>query len=409
MIHKIPLLWLLLLLSSISFGQYNDYRYNRKISGIKEQWHQIELPDDIFSKASRDLSDIRILGITNKNDSIEVPYILQVAREHEAEKNIPFTLINQAKNKNGFFYTFQIPAEITINQINLEFKQHNFDWKVSLEGSQDQKDWFSILQDYRILSIKNDMAEFDFTRLKFPDARFRYYRLLIRTNSNPELVSSRVALKETRTGLYKKYPVNTFESKEEKQNKRTIIDISLKLSVPVSLVKLYVKDTIDYFRPLTIQYITDSAETPDGWNYFYGTLQSGIVNSFEKNEFTFESQTCRKIRLVIDNQDNKPLQIDSVNIEGYVHRLMARFDQPATYFLYYGQPKAVKPDYDISRFTEKIPTNLSLLILGEEHLNTTRLSGNGALFENKIWLWLLMTLIIITLGWFSFSMMREKK
>lgn len=406
---KIPLTGLLLLLSLLSFGQYYDYRYKRNISGIKEQWHQIELTDDIFSKVSRDFSDIRILGIINKNDSIEVPYILQQSRENQIEKIIPFQLINQAKNEKGFYYTLQIPAESTINQINLEFDQQNFDWRVSLEGSQDQKEWFSILQDYRILSIKSDLAEFDFTRLIFPDARFRYYRILIKTNSNPKLTSSEVTLKETRTGRYKKYPVYTSDRKEDKQIKKTIIDITLLLPVPVSLVKMYVKDTVDYYRPLTIEYLTDSVKTPDGWNYLYATLQTGTLNSFEKNEFSFESQTCRKLRLVIDNQDNRPLQIDSVNIEGYVHRLIARFDQPATYFLLYGQPKAVKANYDISRFTEKIPTNLLPLELGEEQLNIAAQSVSGALFENKIWLWLLMTLIIITLGWFSFSMMREKK
>jgi hypothetical protein len=409
MIHKIPLLWLLLLLSSISFGQYNDYRYYRNISGIKEQWHQFDLPNEIFSKVSRDLSDIRILGITNKNDSIEVPYILQVAREHQAEKNIPFALINQAKNENGFYYTVQIPAETSINQISLDFKQQNFDWKVTLEGSQDQKKWFSILQDYRILSIKNGLTDFDFTRLVFPDARFRYYRILIKTNTNPELVSSRVSLKETRQGIYKKYPAYTFAIKDDKQFKRSIIDITLMLPVPVSRLKISVKDSIDYFRPVSIQYTTDSVKTPEGWNYVYSTFQTGTLNSFEKNEFSFESQTCRKLRLIIDNMDNRPLLIDSIDIEGYLHRLIARFDQPAEYFLYYGQPKAVKPDYDISRFTEKIPANLLPLILGDEQLNKTTVSGNGALFENKVWLWLLMTLIIITLGWFSFSMMREKK
>lgn len=409
MIHKIPLLCLLLFLSSLSFGQNDNYRYNRKISGIKDQWHQIELPDDIYSKVSPDLSDIRILGLTNKNDSVEVPFILQETRENQSQKNIPFSLINQAKNENGFFYTFQIPVEASINQINLDFKKQNFDWKVTLEGSQDQKEWFSILQDYRILSIKNELTEFDFTKLIFPDARFRYYKLLIKTNTNPELISSQVALNVIRTGTFKKYPVYNFEIKDEKQFKRTIIDITLLLSVPVSRLKLYIKDTVDYYRPISIQYSTDSAKTPDGWNYLYGTLQTGTLNSFEKNEFPFESHTCRKIRLVIDNHDNKPLQIDSVKIEGYFHRLIARFDQPASYFLYYGQPKAVRAKYDIHRFSEKIPTNLLPLALGEELLSTAAPSGSRALFENKVWLWLLMTLIIVTLGWFSFSMMREKK
>ena len=44
-------------------------------------------------------------------------------------------------------------------QIKLSFKQENFDWKVKLEGSNDNKVWFTVVTDYRILAIKNSNTD----------------------------------------------------------------------------------------------------------------------------------------------------------------------------------------------------------------------------------------------------------
>jgi hypothetical protein len=142
----------------------------------------------------------------------------------------------------------------------------------------------------------------------------------------------------------------------------------------------------------------------------YNTLQTGTINSIEKNEFEVNSTVIKTLRMVVENHDNRPLQIDAVSVEGYEHKLVARFDEQGSYFIVYGNPWASKPIYDISRFTDKIPTRLLTLYLGEEQLNTKATAlGTGLLFQNKRWLWSIMILVIITLGWFSFSMIRDKK
>lgn len=408
--NKSPLILLFFIISSISFGQMHDYRYIRSLPGIKEQWHSIELPDDIFRHVSPGFSDIRIFGITKKKDTIEVPYILQQSTEKIAKKTIDFKLINQSRNESGYFFTFEILTETTINQLDLDFKQQNFDWRISLEGSQNQQEWFSIMQDYRILAIHNELTDFSFSKIAFPDSRYRYYRVVINSKTRPELISASVTLNENIPGEYRTYSIYSTKINEEKKSKQTIVDIELSFPVPVSQVNFFIKDSVDYYRPFLIQYLSDSTKNPDGWNYLYNTLQSGILNSFEKNEFEVNSTLIKKLRLVIENHDNRPLQIDSVSIEGYVHYLVGRFDEPGSYYLVYGNPVVSMPNYDITRFTEKIPAQLLPLEPGEEQLNIKpAASGNGPLFQNKLWLWGIMTLVIVTLGWFSFSMMRERK
>ena len=59
----------------------NEYNYKRELTGISEDWHRIELSNDILSKTSQNLSDIRIYGITPSKDTIESPYLLKNSKD----------------------------------------------------------------------------------------------------------------------------------------------------------------------------------------------------------------------------------------------------------------------------------------------------------------------------------------
>lgn len=407
--RRIELLSLLLLFCTFAYGQIDDFNYKRPISGISEQWHQLLLPDELFGKLSPDLADMRIFGINANQDTIEVPYLLQVASERVSVKTFPFKLLNVSHNEKGYYFTIEMPATELVNQLKLEFGQENFDWRVQLEGSPNQKEWFTITADYRILSIKNQSTDFQFTNLIFPDSNYRYFRLLINSNEQPKLNIASVEQLETTNGVRKHYPLKRFKITDNKETNQTEIDLELAMPVPVSQLSIHVKKSFDYYRPISIKYLTDSIKTEQGWLLNYRKLQSGVLNSFEQNEFRFNSTIAQRLKVIIDNQDNQPLTIESVQVEGYTHKLLARFSQPASYFLVYGNSAAEKPSYDIAHFTDSIPERLPELTLGDE-LPTGKHVAQPAepLFKNKIWLWIILLAIIFILGWFSFNMMRKQ-
>jgi hypothetical protein len=403
------LLYVLLFVCSVSIGQINQYGYRRELTGIEDQWHKVILPDEIFEKVMPGLSDIRIFGITEKKDTIEAAYILQPATEKIVLKDVPFKLINQSKNARGYYYTFAIRANNSINQIRVDFDQQNFDWRLTLEGSQDQQEWFSIVEDYRILSIKNELTDFKFTDVVFQDSKYTYFRMNINSAGKPGLIAAKLSLIDSIDGSYRKYKLKLAEVSESKQNKQTIIAVDLKSVVPVCWLKIYVKGAFDYYRPITIEYITDSIKAQKGWVYNYNTLSSGMLSSFGNNVFAFNSTMLKKLKIIIENRDNKPLQIDSIAAKGNVYSLICRFTEPATYYLTYGNVLASRPDYDIDHFTDMIPKQLKTLQLGNEQLTGEKItSKTGPLFQNKMWLWAIMTLIIVLLGWFSLSLMKKK-
>lgn len=400
---------LLSLYGSFSYGQISQYNYKRELKGISAQWHKIILPDEVFGKVSQELNDIRIFGITAKHDTIEVPFLLRLASEKTFVKDVTFKTINTSQNENGFYFTFEIPTTEPINQIKLDFKQPNFDWRVKLEGSQNQSEWFSIIENYRIVSIKNEITNFQFTKLAFPNAKYRYIRLFIDSKERPELASASILQHEITNGTYKNYSIKKFSKRENRETKQTEIDIELQMPVPISYLKINTKDSFDYYRPITIKYLDDSTKTEQGWVYNYNALASGIVNSVDKNEFKFSSKTVQKLKIFIHNQDNQPLTLDTLHIKGYEHELLARFTENASYFLTYGNNIATRPNYDIEHFTDNVPKTLTTLDIGNElKIEKEQVAETVPLFKNKAWLWGIISLTVLVLGWFTIQMMRKE-
>ncbi|MDY8137796.1 DUF3999 family protein [Aquimarina sp. 2201CG5-10] len=399
----------LFLISSYSYGQLTEYSFKRELQQITDQWHSVQLPEEIFGKISPDLSDIRVYGLTDQKDTIEAPYLLKQKKEKVFNKNVQFKTLNKVYNQKGTYVTLEVPTKESVNRINLDFKQSNFDWPLTLQGSQDQKEWYTIVDNYRVLSITNDLTNYRFTTLKFQDVQYQYLRLWIKTSDKPILNSALVTLNDTQNANYLDSKITHFNTKQNKDLKQTILDIDLDIPTSVSYLKLNIKDSIDYYRPLTIHYVVDSIKTAEGWKPRYSTLASGVLSSLENQEFKFNSTILKTIRVIIHNHDNEPLVINKTQVKGYKHELITRFTNPATYYLTYGNEKANKPRYDLNYLTSKIPKTLKDVSVGEEQvIKKIKEDSQEALFKNKLWLWAVMLIIIILLGWFTLMMLKKK-
>lgn len=400
---------ILLLICSYSYAQIEQHTFKRELKGITNPWHKVVLPENIFGKVSSGFNDIRILGLTESNDTIEASYMLQLKREKVVRSEVEFKLLNTAHNEQGYYFTMEVPTENPVNELKLNFKQDNFDWLLALEGSQNQQEWFSIVDDYRILSIKNPETNYQFTKVTFPNTKYRFFRIHIKSKEKPDLSYAKIALNKVINGSFNQYEINKIERFEDKAQKLTIVEVRLKAPVPVNSIKIDINNTFDYYRPVTISYLADSIKTEQGWKYRYQHLASATLNSIDKNEFVFTSTILNKLKISIHNQDNTPLSINTITAKGYVHELIARFTEPASYFLAYGNKQAAKPNYDIGRFTSKIPNKLVALSVGKEQLVVkNKVFSNEPLFKNKNWLWALMIIIIVVIGWFSIKMIRTK-
>jgi hypothetical protein len=401
-------LFLFLFVCSSGYGQWSGYQYQRQLEGITDQWHKVVLPDAVFGKADTDLADLRIVGITAAKDTVEAPYLLRIKREETLRQEVDFTLLNTSRDAQGYYFTFEVPTLAAVNQVKLDFQQQNFDWRLRLAGSNDQLEWYTLTEDYRILSIRKEGTAFEFTTVNFPVAKYRYLRVFITGQEKPMLVTAQLTEQQTTAGTYRSYSPKNLVMEENTTTRQTEVTLVLPNAVPVSQLHFNVLDTFDYYRPVTVKYLTDSTKTEQGWSYNYRTLGSGTLNSLHGNTLDFRDDIIlKKLKILIDNQDNQPLNIGKIEVKGYEYELVARFTQAADYALFYGNPTARQPRYDLTHFADKIPDDARPLTLDAEiALPKQGASSTGPLFRNQAWLWGIMVVIILLLGWFSFRMIR---
>ncbi|AGC78591.1 uncharacterized protein DUF3999 [Nonlabens dokdonensis] len=401
--------FILALVSAVSTAQITDYDYERSIENVSEPWHSITIPNDVFGKLNPSLSDIRIYGVNQTNDTIEVPYLLKIQKAEYEKQQHSFEIINSSKNNQGYFYTIKLNKDSVLENILLNFDNSNFDWKVNLEGSNDQTEWFTLLEDYRILDIKNDATDYRFTQLAFSPSNFTYYRVLIKSKSQPYLKGVEVSNQKRVEAKYNRYKIKSKTVTDDKNSKSTIIDVELNQTVPVNYLKIDVAANYDYYRRYRIEYLSDSIKTEKGWSYNYRTLATGYLSSLEKSALEFDA-IAQKFKVSIYNADNQPLDMNSLVIKGYQHELIARFTEEADYKLVYGNQSAYRPNYDITNFKNNIPQDLEYLKLGkEEKIEKNEEKGIAALFENEIWLWAIMAIIILLLGGFTYKMLQNSE
>ena len=397
-------------------GQTDCFSYLRPLSPPTEDWHTVELPDEIFGKIKSDFSDLRIYptaavseGKPMSDVGREVPYILKAQTDKIERETVNFEVINTTHNATGWYYTFILPAEATLNRIELEFRRKNFAWQATLEGSQNQAEWFTVVRDYRLVGIADAQTFYQFTDLVFPPARYKYWRLSVKSDGDPELLRQTFSRRDTVAGEYRNHNFTTVKTEENKEKKTTEIIADLGQSVPVSRLDFDIADKTDYYRRAEVRYLSDSILVNNVWKYNFRPLTSDVLSSLEKSRIELNKTVItNRLKIIIRNDDNAPLSLKKVTAAGPVYRLIARFAGEGDYALYYGNNDARKPVYDIDRFVAKIPQNLSALELGSERdTGHPDVTVEKPLFENRLWLWAVLLVIMVLLGGFALKMMRE--
>jgi len=389
------------------FSQTGTFRYKREITGVEQEWHKIWLPLDLLDKTRPYLSDMRIVAVSENGKTNEVPYLIHDCMDNNNIVSYDLNIVNKSKKNARMYYTLEMPELETVNKIELYFKQENFDWLVRLEGSQDLYFWETILHSERIVAIHNNEASYRFSTLHFDDCKYKYYRISILSFRRPHLQKASIyRIKSDENEIILASQIS-YVYNQNKQIKQSEIKISLPHKQKVAMIKIYSHRPMDYVRSVNVMAINDSIKTAQGNQYITNLLYTGYLSSLENGTIQLSEQVAQNLLIKIDNQDNAPLEIDSVQVLIYRQHITARFIHEGKYFMLYGNAEMPKPQYDIIHFEHKIPQNLTEAFLQDEMENSAQNQIELNSDKSVYWLWALITFIVIVLGWFSFRMMKK--
>ncbi|WP_316815263.1 hypothetical protein [Pedobacter nyackensis] len=206
---------------------------------------------------------------------------------------------------------------------------------------------------------------------------------------------------------YTSVPVSSVTTAEDKENKRTIVSITFKAHYQIDKLKLNLEGFQYYRRTAWISEKNPQIKQKRR-NYSEDKLTNIIISS-EKHPVIdlYGENRYKQLFLVIENEDSSPLLIK--NIEAYQKNmeLITYLEKDKQYVIKTGQQNLELPRYDLSYFKDSISKTIPAVTVLNFKKNTNESLDKGPNFIKKSWMWGVIVLLIVFIGYLSYYMVRE--
>lgn len=384
--------------------------YQREIQIVSDEtkWKYIPIPEQmyVFTKVSE--KNIRIKNV-NQGVITEIPFILSDNLREGQNLEVLGELRNKSLTKEGYYYTiYNDKKQVSqINEIQLYFGNSNFDWKINLEGSHDGQKWFTLLEEYRISKIENEQVSYSFEKLRFGTSDYPFYRLYIPQGVSPELDKAVLGYYKPKADTNARAFLleNVFQ---DTQRKETIIDFKVEQPFPVYAFKVYMPKDNFFSRSFDLYRVIEEGNQTKYQRIFSEMLRSDADNYFVLGRYLVGSN----FRIVIDNKDNLPIIPTKIEAQVYQQGIIFDAKLSGAYKLEYNGDYGY-PSYDLDYFrAEILNQKLDTVSLGEQqNIGTDAAEDDNTIVKqsNQYWIWVLMLVIIMGLGYFSLKMLKDKE
>lgn len=381
----------------------------------KTGFYQLTVTPELSSHVKTDFSDLRIADEKgNWVPHIIKPALPSVSRAAVTEFPIVSNRLNDSgktvlvvENK-GMGLHMGDKAIRSISEILLYIKNNTVSRYAVLSGSNDQKNWYIINENILLSRNYESDSGYFISSVKFSNADYTYFKLVIdNEKSDP--------LNILRAGTYFNISFQSVNSlvtnpaagitQTDSSNGRSYIKVQQNAAFHIDEILVDAAGAKFYKRNAALFLAeNDSNATPRNNPEFSFVLASGTSNTF----------SIRKIKakifwLVIENNDNPPLQVKAVSTRQNITRVTAWLEAGKKYVLLAGNEEAVQPDYDLAAFKDSIPLNLPVFSIGAFSKTETPAVAEQKNTHNKWWLWPAIIGSIAILAFLSWKLVADMK
>lgn len=339
--------------------EFPEWQWRAKVvsgTSIQSDYVMLELPAEVFSGLRPDLADLRV-GAHDR----EIPYVLSVEREADASSRVPTRMFNLSSTGEETTFILDLGRSgVFHDAVTIETTSENFRRIVEIQGSDDQRTWRTLnprgqIFDYTVRDIK-PVAVRD-TNVSYPDATFRYLlvRILNRGEAPLRIIGAAVSRQVARPAREVSYaPTITVSENSEARSTDVIADLGAP-GIPHRRARL-ASPAVNFNRAVEIY----DSEDREEWRL----LDTGYLFSIQTDRFTgsnfelpYPESNRRYLKFSILNRDDAPVHIQGVTVFGVVRSILFPHEANAgEYYLYFGNPNARRPRYDIEQISQYVDT-----------------------------------------------------
>jgi hypothetical protein len=312
------------------------------------------LTPPVFDGARADLSDLRLYDGQGK----DVPYALRIRRKEDVRRAFPAGEFNRTTNADR-------SAEVSLdlgdsagehNEIEVGTPGSNFRRPLRVEGSDDRKTWSIVLDKVHLLHFEEGGHVVDVRRFTYTPSRYRYLR--VRVAPDPATATDAPAIASVSV-FHEVHEAGDYLTRDAFVEPRQPVPASegpgsawfIKLSengeqAPCESLTLEVADG-EFARPYRLE-IANPEEAAQV--IATGELRRQPNQPDKPMVISFPEVTAHRLRLVVTDQRNPPLNLTGARYTAAARRVIFRpADAQGALRLYFGNPSAAAPGYDFAR------------------------------------------------------------
>jgi hypothetical protein len=361
---------------------FRFYRDIERGAAQEEEIVAFTLDGDIYAAARDGLPDLRIFD----NTQVEIPYQIEPDveyREEQTRNTFAAEVVSLREEQNAIEIRLRLPEKSPAAEgLSFSTPLSNYERKLQVFGSNDGTTWVSLAADAVIFDYSRYMNVGNH-EVALPSNAFRQFKVVVEDvtdeKQSPYMELTRVFRggKEderveqtkvqrrpfhidqitawhvvTRQHVQKTkraaYPVSEFEVQEDSGKKQTILQVTTRRE-PITSFTLAVSSR-NYSRRAVVEVPQVQGVVTQWRQIGQATVANLHFRDFNREQLTidFPEQRRETYRIIIDNEDNPPLEISGVKSEGNVYRAIFLAAEAKTYRVFYGSETAESPKYEAS-------------------------------------------------------------
>ena len=403
---KILLVIILNLLSAnILFAQ--DFAATATLNSVpKSGFYKIYITPQLSKHLNYDLSDFRI----NDSKGEQVQYIFSDKRSFFSSLNfLEFPIVsNELNQKRNTILIVENKSNLQkeFTEILLFFNNASVSRNAKISGSNNKINWYIIENSVNISNENESVESYFVNRILMPSSNYKYFKIEIDNQKedpyNIFKAGSHIANMIREKNSFIQNPIIEFKQKDS-SDKKSYITLFNTNSFFIDKVGLYFSGQKLFDRNLSI-YLPKSIE----YNRNFTQLQQSInISSSKKNIFEINKIKEHKIDFVIENNDNTALKLDSITTFQILSYVITYLEQGKQYQILAQNKLAQKPNYDLEKFKDSIPTIIESIGFGE--IKTIGKTKPVEKQKNNYWIWIAIAAAILVMGLLTKSLLADMK
>jgi len=395
----------LLLLAQLSIGQVLT---TGKIEGVKQNGlHKIVVVPEIRSFSQGQLQDFRIFDSKHN----EVPYY--IAEDKKGDNSLTFeafeilskTVVPHKSTSIVFANPGKVISEVTLSVANADVSKN-----YSISGSDDQKEWFGLINKAQLADLENTTETSDYKQLTLPLSAYRFLKIDIddkKTLPINVLKIGKLVSKTDSASFLDLNPKSTAIS-QIKNEKKTLIHVTFDTPQVIDRISFNISAPSFYKRQVRI-YKKLERKVRKRTEIYEQELAVFELNSDRTNSYEDLGLFEKDFFISIENRDNPPLSLDKIRFSQIPVFAVADLKANEKYTISTGNNNLIAPDYDLSYFKNRTSTHLpeASITMIQHPQPDSKITIQDSFWQQSWFLWACICVAGIVILYFAISLIKD--